>query len=106
SLRYTSPYRAARVNGAALPYPAQDNVPNGAVCHPTAVVVAVVVAISQTEQTSVRDLLVAAAAGYETCISTREFLGRPHYKIFHTTGTAGAIAAAVAAGRLLELSPE
>jgi 2-methylcitrate dehydratase PrpD len=45
-------------------------------------------------------------AGYETGIRVGEFLGRSHYKVFHTTGTAGTIAAAAAAGRLLRLSPE
>ncbi|MDN5843614.1 MAG: MmgE/PrpD family protein, partial [Alcaligenaceae bacterium] len=33
------------------------------------------------------------------------FLGRSHYKIFHTTGTAGTVAAAVATGHLLQLNP-
>jgi 2-methylcitrate dehydratase PrpD len=35
-----------------------------------------------------------------------EFLGRSHYKVFHTTGTAGTISAAAATGNLLALSPE
>jgi len=34
-----------------------------------------------------------------------EFLGRSHYKVFHTTATAGTLAAAAAVGRLLELTP-
>ena len=42
-------------------------------------------------------------AGYEVGIRVGEFLGRSHYKIFHTTGTAGTIAAAVTVGRLLNL---
>ncbi|KAB2892558.1 MAG: MmgE/PrpD family protein, partial [Burkholderiaceae bacterium] len=33
------------------------------------------------------------------------FLGRSHYKVFHTTGTAGTFAAAAAVGHLLGLSP-
>ncbi|WP_353194244.1 MmgE/PrpD family protein [Pusillimonas noertemannii] len=106
SQRNTSPYFAAMVNGAASHFAEQDDVHNGSVFHPATVVFPVVLAISQAEQKSGRDLLVAAVAGYETGIRIGEFLGRPHYKIFHTTGTAGAIAAAVAAGRLLELSPE
>lgn len=44
-------------------------------------------------------------AGYEVGIRVGEFLGRSHYKIFHTTGTAGTLAAAAATGRLLGLSP-
>jgi 2-methylcitrate dehydratase PrpD len=50
--------------------------------------------------------LTAAVAGYEVGIRVGEFLGRSHYKIFHTTGTAGTLAAAAATGSLLGLSPE
>ena len=35
-------------------------------------------------------------------IRVGEFLGRTHYKVFHTTGTAGTIAAAATTGRLLK----
>ena len=45
-------------------------------------------------------------AGYEVGIRVGEFLGRSHYKIFHTTGTAGTLAAAAAVGRLLRLDAE
>jgi 2-methylcitrate dehydratase PrpD len=44
-------------------------------------------------------------AGYEVGIRVGEFLGRSHYKIFHTTGTAGTLAAAAAVGNLLRLTP-
>ncbi len=47
----------------------------------------------------------AAVAGYEVGIRVGEFLGRSHYKTFHTTGTAGTFAAAAAVGRLLKLNP-
>jgi 2-methylcitrate dehydratase PrpD len=43
-------------------------------------------------------------AGYEVGIRVGEFLGRSHYKIFHTTGTAGALASAAAVGSLLNLN--
>ena len=52
-----------------------------------------------------RSLLTAAVAGYEVGIRVGEFLGRSHYKVFHTTGTAGTLAAAAAAGQLLGLTP-
>ncbi len=48
----------------------------------------------------------AAVAGYEVGIRVGEFLGRSHYKVFHTTGTAGTIAAAAATGNLLRLTPD
>src|SRR3546814_11067691 len=59
---------------------------------------------SQALGRSGKDLLVASVAGYEAGIRIGEFLGRSHYKVFHTTGTAGALAAAVAVGRLLNLN--
>jgi 2-methylcitrate dehydratase PrpD len=50
--------------------------------------------------------LTAAIVGYEVGIRVGEFLGRSHYKTFHTTGTAGSLASAAAVGHLLKLSPE
>ena len=51
------------------------------------------------------DLFTAAVAGYETGIRVAA-PGRSHYKVFHTTGTAGTIAAAAATGNLLRLTPD
>ncbi len=103
--RRTSPVFAAMVNAAAAHVVEQDDVHNGSVFHPAAVVFPPVLAVAQALGRSGRDLLVAAVAGYEVGIRVGEFLGRSHYKIFHTTGTAGPLAAAAATGRLLGLSP-
>jgi 2-methylcitrate dehydratase PrpD len=62
-------------------------------------------ATAQTIGASGEDLLVAAVVGYEVGIRVGEFLGRSHYKTFHTTGTAGTLAAAAAVGHLLKLNP-
>ena len=99
----TTPYFAAMVNAAASHFAEQDDVHNGSVFHPAAVVFPVVLALAQAHGTPGRDLLVAAVAGYEVGIRVGEFLGRSHYKVVHTTGTAGTLAAAAAAGRLLKL---
>jgi 2-methylcitrate dehydratase PrpD len=103
--RRTSPVFAAMVNAAAAHVVEQDDVNNGSVFHPAAVVFPPALAVAQALGRSGRDLLVAAVAGYEVGIRVGEFLGRSHYKIFHTTGTAGTLAAAAATGRLLGLSP-
>nr|WP_237732467.1 MmgE/PrpD family protein [Achromobacter xylosoxidans] len=103
--RRTSPVFAAMVNAAAAHVVEQDDVHNGSVFHPAAVVFPPALAVAQALGRSGRDLLVAAVAGYEVGIRIGEFLGRSHYKIFHTTGTAGTLAAAAATGRLLGLSP-
>jgi 2-methylcitrate dehydratase PrpD len=106
SRRQTTPLFAAMVNAAASHFAEQDDVHNGSVFHPGAVVFPPVLAVAQAWGYSGRELLTAAVAGYEVGIRVGEFLGRSHYKVFHTTGTAGTIAAAAAVGRLLELNPQ
>ena len=105
SRRRTSPLFAATVNAAASHFAEQDDVHNGSVFHPGAVVFPPALAVAQANGRSGRDLLTAAVAGYEVGIRVGEFLGRSHYKVFHTTGTAGTVAAAAATGRMLNLSP-
>jgi 2-methylcitrate dehydratase PrpD len=99
----TSPLFAALVNGAASHMVEQDDVHNSSVFHPGTVVFPAALAAAQDAGASGRDLLVAAVAGYEAGIRVGEFLGRSHYRVFHTTGTAGTVAAAVAAARVLTL---
>ena len=102
----TSPMFAAMVNAAASHFVEQDDVHNGSVSHPATVVFPPALAVAQALGSSGRELLTAAVAGYEVGIRVGEFLGRTHYKVFHTTGTAGTIAAAATTGRLLNLTPE
>lgn len=104
--RRTTPLFAAMVNAAASHYAEQDDVHNGAVFHPATVVFPAVLAVAQTQGSSGQEFIAAVVAGYEVGIRVGEFLGRSHYKVFHTTGTAGTLAAAAAVGRLLKLSPE
>lgn len=101
----SSPFLAALANAAASHVAEQDDVHNGSVFHPATVVFPAALATAQTIEASGEDLLVAAVAGYEVGIRVGEFLGRSHYKTFHTTGTAGTFAAAAAVGRLLKLNP-
>jgi 2-methylcitrate dehydratase PrpD len=106
SRRMTSPLFAALVNGASSHYAEQDDVHNGSVFHPAAVVFPAALAIAQDRGCSGQDLITAAVAGYEAGIRIGEFLGRSHYRIFHSTGTAGTVAAAVAAARLMGLNAQ
>ncbi len=99
----SSPLFAALVNGAASHYAEQDDVHNGSVFHPAAVVFPPALAMAQAIGASGAELLAASVAGYEVGIRVGEFLGRSHYKVFHTTATAGTVAAAAAVGRLLRL---
>ncbi len=99
----TSAYLAAMANAAASHVAEQDDVHNGSVFHPGTVVFPAALAAAQALGASGRRLLTAAVAGYEVGIRVGEFLGRSHYKVFHTTGTAGTLAAAAAVGNLLGL---
>ncbi len=103
SRRTTSPHFAAMVNAAASHYAEQDDVHNGSVFHPAAVVFPPALAVAQATGASGREFLTAVIAGYEVGIRVGEFLGRSHYRVFHTTATAGTVAAAAATGRLLGL---
>lgn len=103
--RRTSAFFAAMSNAAASHVAEQDDVHNGSVFHPATVVFPAALAMAQTLGASGKQFLAAAVAGYEVGIRVGEFLGRSHYRVFHTTGTAGTLAAAAAAGNLLGLTP-
>jgi 2-methylcitrate dehydratase PrpD len=103
SRQRTTPYFAALVNGASSHVAEQDDVHNGSVFHPAAVVFPAVVAMAEALQSDGRRVLEAVVAGYEVGIRVGESLGRSHYEVFHTTGTAGTLAAAAAVGKLLGL---
>jgi 2-methylcitrate dehydratase PrpD len=103
--RGSSPLVAASINAASSHFAEQDDVHNGAVFHPAAVVFPAALATAQALRASGGAFLLASVVGYEVGIRVGEFLGRSHYKIFHTTGTAGTLAAAAAVGSLLRLTP-
>jgi 2-methylcitrate dehydratase PrpD len=102
----SSPYLAAMSNAAASHVVEQDDLHNSSVFHPATVVFSPALACAQSLGRSGTEFLTAAIAGYEVGIRVGEFLGRSHYKTFHTTGTAGSLASAAAVGHLLKLSPE
>jgi 2-methylcitrate dehydratase PrpD len=104
--RGTSAYFAALVNGAASHLVEQDDLHNSSVLHPATVVFSAVLAVAQDLDKSGQDLLLASVAGYEAGIRIGEFMGRSHYRIFHTTATVGTLAAAVAVGKLLNFNQE
>lgn len=104
--RMTSPHFAALVNAAASHVVEQDDLHNSSVLHPATVVFPAALATAQDQGSSGQALITAAVAGYEAGIRIGEFLGRSHYRTFHTTGTAGTLAAAVAVGKLLALDTD
>jgi 2-methylcitrate dehydratase PrpD len=104
--RGTSPWFAAFVNGASSHLVEQDDLHNSSVLHPATVVFSAVLAAAQDLNKSGKELLLASVAGYEAGIRIGEFMGRSHYRIFHTTATVGTLAAAVGVGKLLGFNKE
>jgi 2-methylcitrate dehydratase PrpD len=104
--RGTSAYFAALVNGASSHLVEQDDLHNSSVLHPATVVFSAVLAAAQDLGKTGQDLLLASVAGYEAGIRIGEFMGRSHYRIFHTTATVGTLAAAVGVGKLLDFDKE
>jgi len=102
----TSAYFAALVNAASSHLVEQDDLHNSSVLHPATVVFPAVLAAAQDLNKSGPELLLASVAGYEAGIRIGEFLGRSHYRIFHTTATVGTLAAAVAVGKLMNFDEE
>ena len=101
SRRRTTALFAALVNGAASHVVEQDDLHNASVFHPGTVVFPAALAAAQQTGASGREFLAAAVAGYEAGVRVGNSLGRSHYRVFHTTGTAGTLAAAAAVSRVL-----
>jgi 2-methylcitrate dehydratase PrpD len=101
SRRRTSPLFAALVNGASSHVVEQDDVHNESVFHPATVVFPAALAAAQQTGASGKDFITASVVGYETGVRVGVALGRSHYQVFHTTGTAGTLAAAAAVAHLL-----
>ncbi|HET7480566.1 MAG TPA: MmgE/PrpD family protein [Rubrobacteraceae bacterium] len=101
SRRRTSPLFAALVNAASSHFVEQDDLHNASVFHPGTVVFPAALATAQETGASGKDFLTAAVVGYEAGVRVGSYLGRSHYKVFHTTGTAGTLAAAAAVSHLL-----
>ena len=101
SRQRTSPLFAALVNGASSHVVEQDDVHNGAVFHPATVVFPAILAAAQQTGADGRTFLIAAVVGYEAGVRVGAYLGRSHYRVFHTTGTAGTLAAAAGVAHLL-----
>jgi 2-methylcitrate dehydratase PrpD len=101
SRRRTTPLFAALVNGAASHVVEQDDLHNASVFHPATVVFPAALAAAQQTGASGSELIAASIVGYEAGVRVGSYLGRTHYRVFHTTGTAGALAAAAAVSHLL-----
>jgi len=99
--------QAALVNGAtshALDY---DDTHFAHIGHTSVVVISSALAVAETTDASLDELLDAIAVGSEAATRVGEWFGRQHYQMgFHQTATSGAFGATLAACHLLNVSEE
>ena len=93
---------AAAYHGALGGALEMDDVHRSSVLHPGPVVLPAALAAA-TADTSGPELLGAVMAGYEVMIRVGRALGPTHYRLWHTTATAGCFGAAAAAAAVMRL---
>ncbi|MGE5485550.1 MAG: MmgE/PrpD family protein [Ignavibacteriales bacterium] len=101
------PEAAALINGTCGHYLELDDGHKASISHPGTVVFPAALALSQDTDCSGERLIEAAVAGYDVVCRIGQALQPSHQakRGFHTTGTCGAIGAAVAAGKVMGLDP-
>ena len=102
----TGPMMAALVNGGASHTLEFDDSHKGTFYHPGAPAIPAALAAAQLVNCDGPTLLSGIVAGYEVGIRVAAAMGPAHYRVWHTTGTAGTFAAAAAAARVFKLPPE
>jgi 2-methylcitrate dehydratase PrpD len=94
-----SPSLAALANGTMIHGFELDDIILGSLAHPGTVVIPAALAVAEAYDAPMDRLILGIIVGYETMARLGAALGEEcNTKGFHTTGVAGAIAAAVAAG--------
>ena len=107
SAQSVPPARAALANGTSTHGFELDDIVQGALTHPGAVVVSAALAAAEEHRASGPRLLLGVIAGYEMMARLGHALGAEHNtRGFHTTGIAGPIAAAIGAGIVIKLTGE
>ena len=97
---------AAFGTGAVSHITEVDDMSRLSTMHTGICVMPVVLSLGMALKADGKKLLEATVCGYETGLRVGECLGRTHYAVFHTTGTAGTFGAAAAAAKLLDLDAE
>ncbi len=101
-----TPYGAAFVNSALMHARLQEDAYHTG-SHPGVMIIPAALAVAESRGISGRDLITAVAAGYEVeAAMTADFIPRSNDWGFRSSPTYGPFGAAVAAGRLLDLSED
>jgi 2-methylcitrate dehydratase PrpD len=102
-----SPLQAALVNGTSSHVLDFDDVNATLIGHPSVAILAAVLALAESLQSSGPEFLCAFVAGYETACRVAAAVGPLSYlRGFHHTGTIGTLGAAAACAKLLSLDAE
>ncbi len=104
--RATQPSWAVFANGSASHITEVDDMSRLSTMHTGICVTPVTLALAFEKKLPGDKILESLVCGYEAGLRMGECLGRTHYAIFHTTGTAGTFGAAAAAAKALNLNAE
>jgi 2-methylcitrate dehydratase PrpD len=102
----TSVLNAALVNAALSHFLELDDIHKKAMYHPGVPVIPAVLAVSEKEKINGKAFITALVIGYEIGIRIGIAINPSHFRIWHTTGTAGTFASAAATGKIMGLSQE
>jgi len=100
----TSILNASLVNAALSHFLELDDIHKKAMYHPGIPVIPAVLALSEKLNKTGKDIITGIVMGYETGIRIGIAINPSHFRIWHTTGTAGTFASAAATGKIMGLS--
>jgi len=83
-----------------------DDLHRKSILRPGSPIIPAALAAAEKVGASGKELITAIVAGYEVGIRIAEAMTPAHYQYWHTTGTCGTLAAAVAAGKVLKLDED
>lgn len=83
-----------------------DDLHRSSILRPGSPIIPAALAAAEKVGASGKDLLTAIVVGYEVGIRIAEAMTPTHYNFWHTTGTCGTFAAAMAAGKVMNLDEE
>jgi 2-methylcitrate dehydratase PrpD len=95
---------AAFMNGTISHIAEFDDIFRDGAYHPACPTISAVLALAESRNDSVEDLLAAIIIGYEVSTRISKVIQPSHYQYFHTTGTVGVFGAAAACAHLLRLN--
>jgi len=101
-----SPAGVAFASGVLSHILEMDDLHRESILHPASPIISSVFASSLMNECEGREILEGVVAGYDAGISVGECLGREHYRMFHTTATAGLFGGIAGSGKIVGLSEE